>query len=135
MVEAACLIAGKPISDTQISIVYQQLNHDPIVLPEGKMAVYTFVYKGNQFLKIGKAGPNSKARYQSHHYYIKSGKSTLANSLVNDSTMSVNANNITGWIKNNCERYDVILDASLGKMLLDYIEGMLHYKYLPKYEG
>lgn len=47
----------------------------------------------------------------------------------------VDATNVTVWIKQNCERYDVILDASLGKMLPDYIEGMLHYKYLPKYEG
>lgn len=67
-----------------MKVVYQPLNHKPLALPEGKMAVYTFVYNGNQFLKIGKAGPNSSPRYQSHHYYIDRGPSTLARSLVNN---------------------------------------------------
>lgn len=136
LVEAACLIVGKPLVSSQMEVVYQSLNHKPLILPPGKMAVYTFVYNRSQFLKIGKAGPNSAPRYKSHHYYENSGPSTLAKSLVNDSSMPmVTASNVTDWIRQNCERYDVIIDASLGKMLLDYIEGMLHYKYLPKYEG
>lgn len=136
LVKKACKIVDKPLSKSQIEIVYQPLHHEAKALPKGKMAVYTFVYQGNEFLKIGRAGAKSKARYQSHHYYVRSGKSTLARSLVNDPNMPmVNVNNVTDWVKNNCERYDVILDASLGKMLLNYIEGMLHYKYLPRYEG
>ena len=69
--------------------------------------------------------------------YIKSGKSTLANSLLKDKTMStiVDSNNITQWIKVNCERFDVIMDAKLGKLTLNFIEGILHYKFNPKFEG
>ena len=136
LVKGACELVGKPLLESQVYMVYQSLGHKPLQLPSGKMAVYTFVYQGSEFLKIGKAGPNSGPRYQSHHYHTKSGTSTLANSLVNDVNMPmVNDSNVEEWIKNNCERYDVILDASLGNMLLDYIEGMLHYKYLPRYEG
>ncbi|NLI94409.1 MAG: hypothetical protein GX350_01175 [Erysipelotrichaceae bacterium] len=127
---------GKPLTSDDFYIQYQSLGHKPMPLPKDKIAVYTFVYMG-QFLKIGQANSKSKARYQSHHYYIKSGKSTLANSLLKDKTMStiVDSNNITQWIKVNCERFDVIMDAKLGKLTLNFIEGILHYKFNPKFEG
>lgn len=130
-------LTNKPlILGTDFYIEYQPLKHTPKKLPKGKMAVYTFVYN-NHFLKIGQADKNSNARYQSQHYHIKSSKSTLANSLLLDKTMSnlVNIANVKQWIKDNCERYDVILDARLGKHTLNYIEGILHYQYQPKYEG
>lgn len=97
-------LAGKPIKRQEIEIVYQPLRHTPKKLPPGKMAVYTFVYNG-LFLKIGQANVNSKARYQSHHYHVKSGKSTLANRLLADSTMKTIIVSITisDWIKANCE--------------------------------
>ena len=66
-----------------------------------------------------------------------SGKSTLAKSLLGDTEMSliVNEGNVAQWIKDNCKRYDVIIDEKYGKNALDFIEGMLHYMYNPKYEG
>ncbi len=136
LVKEVCQLVGKPLLDSQVEIVYQPLGHKPKSLPSGKMAIYTFVYQENVFLKIGQAGPKSTARYQSHPYNLGSGPSTLAKSLVEDTSMPmVNASNVKTWIKNNCERYDVILDASLDVMILNCIEGLLHYKYLPKYEG
>lgn len=119
-----------------IYIVYQPQKHTPLPLPKGKMAVYTFVYNGI-FLKIGQANKKSKARYQSHHYYIKSGKSTLANSLMKSNLIStpINTTNVTQWIKDNCERYDIIIDEKFGKYTLNFIEGLLHHQYKPKYEG
>ena len=117
-------------------IVYQPQKHTPLPLPKGKMAVYTFVYNGI-FLKIGQANKKSKARYQSHHYYIKRGKSTLANSLMKSNLIStpINTTNVTQWIKDNCERYDIIIDEKFGKYTLNFIEGLLHHQYKPKYEG
>jgi hypothetical protein len=47
----------------------------------------------------------------------------------------VNANNVNQWIKDNYERFDVIIDAKHQKVALNFIEGLLHYKYNPKYEG
>lgn len=136
LILAASNLIGNPISEGDFYIEHQPLKHKSKALPNGKMAVYTFVYNGS-FLKIGQANSNSKARYQSHHYYVDSGPSTLANSLLKDPTMSslVNKDNITQWIRDNCERYDIIIDEKYGKIALNFIEGMLHYKYNPKYEG
>ena len=127
---------GEPIITGQFQVIHQPLGHTSLALPKGRMAVYTFVYN-DVFLKVGQANQRSKARYQSHHYYVKSNKSTLANSLLKDPKMSslVNNSNITNWIKTNCERFDVLIDAKLGKITLNFIEGLLQYKYQPKYEG
>lgn len=126
---------GKELTKTDFYINYQGKCHSPQKLPAGKMAVYTFIYNG-EFLKIGQANKKSSARYQSHHYYIKSGKSSLANSLLKDESMSsiVTKLNVAQWIKSNCERYDVIINEELGKQTLNFIEGLLQYKYKPKYE-
>ena len=128
-------MTGKPITEDCFYIEHQPINHNPKALPDGKMAVYTFV-SNDEFLKIGKANKNSKARYQSHHYYIDSGLSTLARSIVKDlNEPTINETNVRNWIISNCERFDVIIDAKLGSMALDLIEGILHYKYNPRYEG
>ena len=128
-------ILGRPITGEDFYIEHQPCGHISKALPSGKMAIYTFVLN-DEFLKIGKAGTKSKARYQSHHYCIKSNKSTLANSLVNDpNEPNITNDNVTQWIRNNCERFDVILDIKLGNMALSFIEGMLHFKYKPRYEG
>ena len=137
MIVDASKAIGKPmVVGEDFYMVHQPLKHIPQALPNGKIAVYTFYYNG-KFLKIGQANLKSRARYQSHHYRINAGRSTLARSLINDPDMNiiVNENNVTQWIKDNCERYDVIIDGNKhGKMTLNFIEGMLHYYYKPKYE-
>lgn len=132
----ASKLTGLPIKDDDFYIEHQPLKHKPKALPNEKMAVYTFVYNG-VFLKIGQANANSKARYQSHPYHPDSANSTLANSILKDDSMPslVTKDNITQWIRDNCERFDVIIDKKYGKNALNFIEGMLHYKYNPKYEG
>ncbi len=136
LVVKGCELAGRPVKKGDFEIVYQPKNHIPKSLPNGKIAIYTFLYN-DKFLKIGKAGKNSKARYQSHHYHTKSGKSTLANRLVKDDNFKafVNEQNVKSWIKENCERYDIIIDKSYGNYFLNFIEGLLHYKYNPMFEG
>lgn len=137
LITDASAAIGKPmIEGIDFEVIHQPLNHMPLRLPNGKIAVYTFYYNGI-FLKIGQANIKSKARYQSHHYHIKSGRSTLANSLVSDPTMNsiVNASNVTNWIRQNCERYDVLIDGNkYNKLTLNFIEGLLHYYYNPRYE-
>lgn len=134
--DASTAIDKPMIEGTDFEIFYQPLNHEPSRLPNDKIAVYTFYYNGN-FLKIGHANIKSKARYQSHHYHIKSCQSTLANSLVTDPTMEsiVNETNVTNWIKQNCERFDILIDGNKhNKLTLNFVEGLLHYYYKPKYE-
>lgn len=128
--------AKRPLTKSNFQVIHQPANSFPKSLPEGKMAVYCFFYtSNNECLKVGQANLKSKARYQSHHYYIDSGKSTLTRSLINDSNMPmVTSNNWNGWVKANCERFDVLLDASLGKITLNFIEGLLQYHFKPRYE-
>jgi len=130
------LTLGMPLDEEDFYILYQPRNHIPKKLPNKKMAVYSFVYNG-VFLKIGQAGANSNARYESQHYHPNSSNSNLAKSLLNDPLFKdfLNEDMITDWIKENCERYDIIIDAHYGKNTLNYIEGLLHKKYDPKYEG
>ena len=101
----------------------------PRKLPDGKMAVYTFIYDGN-FLKIGKAGPNSNARYTSQHYNPGSANSNLAKSLIEDAEMEIyglTENNVSDWIKYNCRRIDIEMDADLGVFTLELVEAVLHF--------
>ena len=46
-------LTSNPISEADFYIEHQPLKHMPKALPDGKMAVYTFVYN-NSFFKIGK---------------------------------------------------------------------------------
>lgn len=109
----------------------------PRRLPNGKMAIYTFIYEGD-FLKIGKVGPNSNARYTSQHYHPNASRSNLAKSILDDIAMKKNGiteSNVGEWIKNNCRRIDIEIDAELGFFALELIEALLHYEFTPKYEG
>jgi len=128
---------GKQIDDSKINIVDCGLPHLPTPLAPGTMGVYAFLY-GDRFLKIGKAGPNSNARFQSHHYNPHSSQSNLAKSILRDMEMAqfgLTENGIGSWIKANCRRIDILLDQSLGYFALELVEAMLHFIYEPKYEG
>jgi hypothetical protein len=130
-------ILGKPISADKFEIVDLGLPHKPTSLPKGKMGIYMFLYD-NKFLKIGKAGPKSNARFYSQHYNPKSARSTLAASILSDKTIdnkSISESNIGDWIKENCHRVDILFDTDLGIFALELIEAALHYKYEPIYEG
>ncbi|WP_092639280.1 hypothetical protein [Acetanaerobacterium elongatum] len=128
---------GKPISREKYEIVDRGLPHiPPSRLPAEKMAVYMFLL-GDEFLKIGKANNRSNARFCSQHYGLNA-PSTLAKSLLEDSEMSnskIVPSNIKDWIKTNCRRIDIIIDADLGVFTLELIEAIMHYKYEPRYEG
>lgn len=61
------------------------INEQNCKLENGKMGIYMFCYnyKGKEvFLKIGKAGEKTKARFSTQHYCINKTKSTLAKSLI-----------------------------------------------------
>lgn len=136
LIENASELAGNKLNKDDFEILLLDTKHTPPKLPDGKMAVYSYVYNG-RFLKVGQANINSGARYKYTHYKFSKVKSSLPNSLLNDPEMKniVDFNDINSWIRNNCKRVDVILDGKLGKFTLNLIEGLLHYKYKPKYEG
>ena len=137
LIQKATLAIGKPIFKDKYEIVDRGLPHiPPARLPDGKMAIYMFLL-GDEFLKIGKANYRSNARFCSQHYGLNA-PSTLAKSLLSDSEMrslNITSSNIKNWIKTNCRRIDIIIDADLGVFALELIEGIMHYKYEPRYEG
>ncbi len=129
---------GKPLKENDdFNIRHQNKGDHSNLLKKGEMAIYTFVYN-NEFLKVGQAGVNSNARYRYQHYKDSSNSSTLAKSLLNDKTINVGSA-VELWIKNNCERFDVIIKARESKhenvIICNFLEGLLQYKYSPRYEG
>lgn len=128
---------GRELNMTQIMIKDRGVPHNPPKWEKGMMAVYTFSYKGH-FLKIGKAGQKSKARFTNQHYNPGSANSTLAASILRDSEMSylnLDENSVGDWIKNNCRRIDVMIPVEMGIFALELVESIFHFKYEPKYEG
>ena len=110
----------------------------PARLPVGRMAVYGFWGDG-VWLKIGKAGPNSNARYTSQHYNPGSAQSTLAASLAGDSHMLTVAgfdpHTPGAWIKASAHRVNILLPSQRRKELLSLLEAFLHLRWKPRYEG
>lgn len=75
----ALQLVGTKLEENQIVVDDLGCPHVPKGLPRGKMAIYTF-RRGDRYLKIGKAGPNSDARFRSQHYNPHRANSNLAKS-------------------------------------------------------
>lgn len=132
-------LAGIECGDCDLEIDDLGVPHlPPTSLPPGKMAVYSFFY-GDRALKIGKAGPRSKARYTSQHYSAGSAPSTLAASLEkNPEQLGLVPDAVSdskAWLKENTRRINFIISAGLGVDALNLIEAFLIAKFEPVYEG
>jgi hypothetical protein len=132
-------LAGVSLTDGDIRIEALPAPHrPPASLPKDCVAVYVFSL-GSEFLKIGKAGSNSQARYTSQHYNPRSAPSTLANSLLSDmqapSHGQADENAIGDWIKTHTDRVNFILNGNLGMPVLTLLEAFLQCRLHPRYEG
>lgn len=109
----------------------------PSNLRHGTMAVYGFWSDGH-WLKIGKAGTNSAARFTSQHYNPNSAKSTLARSLQNDSRMigceGFDPKVPGDWIRASTHRVNIYLSSEQPKEALSFLEAFLHLRLRPRYE-
>lgn len=124
-------------SDIQVEVLWAP-HQPPSHLPAGKMAVYVFTY-GSSVLKVGKAGPNSGARYTSQHYNPNSARSNLAASL-GKAGGAIGASGLTpdaagSWIKENTDRTNFLLDIECGVPILKLLEAFLQCKLKPRFEG
>ncbi len=129
----------------------QRAPHIPHALPAGKCAVYVFSLSAaygarcpagaHRVLKVGKAGPNSNARFQSQHYNPKSSGSNLAKSLVRMWFLhpylgidELAYDDAGKWVRANLDRDNFYLDAEhdaiLG-ILETYLKGITG----PVFEG
>ena len=128
---------NRPIRREQYEIIDRGVPHKPGSLKPGKMGIYTFLLE-DRFLKIGIVGPASNARFLSQHYNPKSAGSTLAASLLADPEMQhygFDENTVGAWIKQNCRRIDILIDADISIFARNLIEAAFHYRFEPKYEG
>jgi len=136
----ALTLAGVNVNANQIEICDWGCPHSPEPLPKGKMAVYTFFYAGT-CLKVGKAGPNSNARYNSQHYLPGKSKSNLSDSILADEVFlrhlhdHVDVNTIGDWLKRKTRRINMLFDETLGPFVLNFAEAFLQVCFEPKYEG
>ena len=132
-------LGGIEIEPDDIGIETLMMPHKPPNnLPKGKMAVYVFSM-GESVLKVGKAGRNSQARYTSQHYNPGSAPSTLAASILKDENAvqkyGLNEENISDWIKESTGRVNFLLDADMGKWVLNLLEAFVQCRLQPRYEG
>ena len=141
LIEKVTVSCGRPLKrdiDFYLEIQNKRRKTDK-KLPTDKIAIYTFFYK-DLSLKIGQVGKNSNVRFQSQHYNPKSAISNLAKSILTDQNFpfKLNENNVKGWLKNNTTRIDVIISSTNSKhrdkFILNLLEGILQYKYQPRYE-
>lgn len=129
----------------------QPAPHRPHGLPAGKCALYVFSLsqaygKGwrvgaGRVLKVGKAGPNSSARFQSHHYEPGRAPSTLAATLVASTVLwhylgvtELRREQVGDWIRGNTDRDNFYFDSKDNDALAQfekYARGILG----PVFEG
>ena len=138
LLNGICITLGGGFDVNKVSVIDRGIPHSIEKLPQHSMAIYMFKYK-DEYLKIGKVGSKSNARFSFQHYNPNSAISNLAKSIINDKELNndnkLNGSNIKDWMLNNLQRIDIIMDEDLGIFVLDLFEACLHYKYKPKYEG
>jgi len=132
-------LAGVPMRLEEFKIEFLPAPHkQPTALPTGKMAVYGFCYN-DQWLKIGKAGSKTKARFTSQHYNSNSAPSTLANSLLLDPKtrgfVGFDESEPGKWMKQYTNRFNIYISTEKGIDLLSLLEVFLHTRLHPRYEG
>jgi len=130
-------LAGERADLGHADVEFLRAPHKPGSLPKGKMAVYGFWWDGT-WLKIGKAGEKSNARYVSQHY-TGNAPSSLAGSIRNDERMrcisDLDGKDLAAWIKRETSRVNILLPATRNKALMSLLEAFLHVRLHPRYEG
>ena len=112
-------------------------HEQPSNLPKEKMGVYGFWWN-DEWLKIGKVGPNSAAGYTSQHY-TGNAMSTLSGSLIKDLNMvnvaEFDIQNPGQWIKESTYRVNILISENQPRTFLSLLEAFLHARLNPRYEG
>jgi len=129
----------------------QPAPHRPHKLPKGKCAIYVFSLSRTygqccpagvgRVLKVGKAGPKSNARFQSHHYDPTRALSTLARTLVISKVLwhylgitELTSKQVGDWIRNNTDRDNFYLDSK-DNDILGQFEKYIRGRLGPVFEG
>jgi hypothetical protein len=125
--------------------------HRPIALPLGRQGVYTFQFQ-SVWLKAGKAGPKSGARWLSQHYKATRSMSNLSWSLLvfahrssveipclpptlREQLRGVHPDEMGDWIKRHTRRANLLVSESLDGATLTRLEDIAHEVLQPTFEG
>jgi hypothetical protein len=132
-------LAGLDVPEEALTVEWGPAPHvPPPSLPHGKMAVYVFVHR-DECLKVGKAGPRSRARYTSQHYLPGSSRSNLAKSILAARTKmdltELLDSEVKDWICRNVDRYNFLLDIRCGIEALSLLEVFVQCRLKPQFEG
>jgi hypothetical protein len=132
------LLGREPMDEQSLVMEFLPAPHiSPSRLPVGKVAIYTFWGDGS-WLKIGKVGPNSAARYTSQHYNPNSANSNLAKSISKCGMISArsdfHSDRPGDWIRQFCHRANLLLPESCSRELLACLEAFLHLRLHPRFE-
>src|SRR5579864_1435979 len=125
--------AGDRFQVEHLSAPHRRPSH----LPYGQMAIYAFWHDGHGWLKIGKAGPSSDARF-CHQHYNGCALSTLNGALRSDPVMPTfgwNRGAVGRWVAAKTCRTNILMPADLGPTLLSDLEAFLINRHKPRYEG
>ena len=136
------------VSSDEIRHEYLPAPHIADNLPSGMGAVYVFTLPGSseapagphRALKVGKAGPNSNARFKTQHYKSGSAPSTLAGAIENNPLLfdflGIDSLPVdTGdWIRKNTDRDNFFVDGS-RKQLLSLLEVYMKARLGSVFEG
>lgn len=136
---AVAALSHGPISRTEIENKFPNAPHAPSSrISTGMMAIYGFWHDG-VWLKIGKVGPNSHARFVSQHFNAKSSRSNLAASLTMDVQMAAVVGtdplSVNHWIRTSTNRVNIFLPATRQLLLLTLLKAFLHVRLQPRFEG
>lgn len=141
----------KSITGIEVSPVFM-LNgpdHNPTSLQTGLCGVYAFTAGGYCF-KVGKAGPKSKARWNSHHYNLdETTPSTMPKSMLKNidrfktcfpdtkhsEIEQLNKENIQQWIKENMSRLEFLIEDQYDGVSLNLLEALVQFHLKPIFEG
>ncbi len=127
--------------------ILQAPHRRPTSLPAATQAVYAFLL-GETCLKVGKAGPQTQARFTSQHYGDKA-PSTLAKSIIKDrgpilqliqphargEVETLTIASIGHWLEQNTQRFHIFLPASAPSYALSFAEAFTQCRLRPIYEG
>jgi len=125
--------------------------HTAVALRKGWQGVYAFEF-GTEWLKLGKAGPNSNARWVSQHYNASRSLSNLAWSPLRythlssfnhprlptnlrTELMAAPPDALGDWIKKHTARVNFTIRAELGPVALDRLEHIAQNVLKPVFEG
>ena len=134
----AAQIGNYELCREDLILQFHPAPHNPVKLADGKRAVYGFGVN-DHWLKVGKAGGNSNARFQSQHYNPKSANSNLASSILKDVDSPIvpalSESAVGQWIKKNCYRFNVLFASHHSDEFATFMESFFIFCLKPRYEG